>query len=444
MKTLLIGMAALPFLAGAASAALSGPPNNPACPVSLEYVLGTDHNLWREYSDRSTQFNVGHRLLVDRDVAQFQALWCSNIVYVLNTDGTLWRTNPITSNTQPTKIDADVSQFQIMGDDTAYVLKTDGSLWRDQPNQSPQRVNENVVVQFQAVDYTVALSGVNSVVTDMYVLDSKGNLRQDGKLLDQNVLHFQVDTHGNVYVLYTNNRLYRRYPGGRQFVDWTVLAFQALDETTVYVLRMDGNLYKTGNPNAVGQGVRSFQVLAPASVDILWADRTLSNNLESYDIDANVLGFQNDQAPFQAAGLPLPDRNQCPPNGPVTQSSPNPSPPCIYILPTTSSPAVWTAYADTPDCNHLWNICTWDFLTTFDRYNVKYGPMSVNPSNWAQLQVDGRDGPTLIDHATLPNLLSLQMYGMMIQGALFCDIQDWFTHGCTDWTSWSDIKTFWP
>jgi hypothetical protein len=451
LKKLLIALAVLPFLAGAVSAALPVPPGGPptgtppnpspvACPVPIEYVLGTDHNLWREYSDRSTERNIHDRLQVDQDVAQFQAHWCSNVVYVLKTDGTLWRAAPIPNWTNPkkiygdVKIDADVLQFQIMGDDTAYVLKKDGSLWREQPNQSPQRVDENVV-QFQAVDYNVALSGVNSVVTDMYVLDSQENLRQDGKLLDQNVLHFQVDTHGNVFVLYTNNRLYRRYPGGRHLVDWTVLAFQALDETTVYVLRTDGNLYKTGNPNAVGQGVLSFQVLAPASVDILWADRTLSNNLESYHIDANVLGFQNFQAPFQAAGLQLLDISKCPRDKEVTQStSVYPSPPCIFSTPDdngTLDEVQWTIYPLEVNCDHLWNVCTWEFYTSdYDKYEIKYGH-GTDTSNWPKITAGKHQS---ITH--LPNLQPGAPYGVIIRGSTFSDLSS------DEWTSWSGITPF--
>jgi hypothetical protein len=84
MQKVLIGLAVLLFLADAVSAA--------TCPQSVEYVLGVDHNLWRERSDEPLDWNVNNRQWVDGNAAQFQALWCSsNIVYVLGTDGKLWR-----------------------------------------------------------------------------------------------------------------------------------------------------------------------------------------------------------------------------------------------------------------------------------------------------------------------------------------------------------------
>jgi hypothetical protein len=172
-----------------------------------------------------------------------------------------------------------------------------------------------------------------------------------------------------------------------------------------------------------------FQALDPARVDILWADRELRNNLASTDIDANVLQFQNDQAPFQATGLQLLDHS-CPPNTAATQSSANPSPPCIFsktggIFSGTSEGVHWTTVPFEVVCNPG-DLCKWeDFTNDYDQYNVKYGFAEGDTSKWDQKNTTGHD-------MSINNREPGRMYGVIIEGHI----------DGVGWTSWSNPLFF--
>jgi hypothetical protein len=430
---LLAAAAVLPFVApvSAKAAFQYNPP-------SVEYVLGTDHNLWRERSDKSIDYNLKNRQLIDGNVAKFQAApVCCNVVYVLGTDGKLWREPGDMTHRGHKPVDENVLQFQVWDDNTVYVLGTDGNLWREQGNQSVdynlkhrQGVDQSVA-QFQALDgYYV------------YVLRTDGNLWIEPSAMiypiGKQVSHFQADTHGNVYLLHTDRSLQRVYPNGKPpaSVDANVLAFQALDETYVYVLGTDGKLWRErGNMNnrdLVAQGVRGFQALDRVSVDILWADRELRNNLASADIDADVLGFQNLQAPVQATGLlirkcPAP-KTLAPQIGPV----PNVSPPCISsltkgIVDGTSEGVHWATVPYTVVCNPG-DPCKWEYFTNdYDQYNVRYGYAEDDTGKWEQHNYGGD-----VHDLSINNREPGRSYGVIIEGHV----------DGVGWTSWSDPTFF--
>jgi hypothetical protein len=439
MNKLLAGVAVLPFLGSGVWAALPNPPPGPPpvpCPKYFEYVLGTDHNLWREHNDEPTDWNVKNRVWIDRDVAQFQAMFCTNVVYVLDTDGSLWREPRLQRGPKP--IDQNVAQFQVVDNNTAYALHTDGSLWSEYTDNRPYPP------PFPVDDRVVQFQGINSNL--VYVLEAGGKLWHVGDalyLVDQNVLDFQVDTHGNVYVLYTDRNLYRKYTNGKRpdWVDGNVLAFQALDETYVYVLGTDGKLWRErGNMNnrdSVAQGVLGFQVLDPARVDILWADRELRNNLASADIDANVLEFQNGQGPFKAVGLTTWDSSSCPYEYKAAPQSPpvSATPPCIDSITQGIDYGTSVGVHLTPDAFYKHcdpggdrglppgKPCYWDVLTDYDQYQVRWA-LGVDSSTWHDQITLGTDTH---GDVSLNQLQPGVFYGVIAEGKI-----------SGEWTRWSD------
>src|SRR5260370_3928977 len=96
----------------------------------LVYVLGTDGKLWREWGDWS------NRVSVDDNVLWFWAI-DSNFVYVQGGDNQLWRERDNKSNRD--FVDDNVLAFQPIDETVVYVLGVEqlfyGNLWRELGNK---------------------------------------------------------------------------------------------------------------------------------------------------------------------------------------------------------------------------------------------------------------------------------------------------------------------
>jgi hypothetical protein len=242
--------------------------------ASIVYVLGSDGNLWREFDTWNNALQP--RKQVDHDVSAFEALDAST-VFVLGTDGSLWREFGTWNNTKKSRnyVDGNVEAFQALDINITYVLGTDGKLWREfgawDNSQQPRQNVDAHVRAFQAIDASVA-----------YVLGENGNLwRETGTWnnvlqprthVDGTVAAFQALDGNIVYVLGENGNLWREFGAWnnaqqpRVQVDGNVKAFQALDADVVYVLGSDGNLWREQGTMQVRTRVAS-NVLAFHAVD---------------------------------------------------------------------------------------------------------------------------------------------------------------------------------
>lgn len=221
---------------------------------SLVYVLGTDGKLWRENG------NSANRTMVDANVQSFQPMG-ANIVYVLGTDGNLWRENG--DYTNRTWVDGNVLTFDPLKDlSTVYVLGTDRKLWRENGSMYNRVQVDANVLAFQAFD-----------ATTVYVLGTDNNLwNETGSLytryqVDGNVRSFQIIDKYSAFVLGTDDNLWNEHYSfeSRYRVDANVAAFAALDQSQVLVEGTDGNLWREGftneNRDLVDGSVKAFQAV---------------------------------------------------------------------------------------------------------------------------------------------------------------------------------------
>jgi hypothetical protein len=254
-----------------------------ALDANTVYVLGTDGNLWREFDTWNNPLKPRNQ--VDRNVNTFQAL-DANTVFVLGTDGSLWREFGTWNNTRRPRnyVDGSVQAFQALDISIAYVLGTDGNLWREfgawDNSQQPRQNVDGHVRAFQAIDASMA-----------YVLGNDGklwrefgtwnNVLQPRQNVDASVSAFQALDANTVYVLGNNGNLWREFgtwnnaKRPRVQVDGNVKAFQALDATTVYVLGTDGNLWREQGTmqtrTQVASNVLAFQAVDDNTVYTLCA-----------------------------------------------------------------------------------------------------------------------------------------------------------------------------
>lgn len=234
------------------------------------YVLGSDGNLWRETG------SAGNRNLVDGHVAQFQAV-DSTTVYVLGTDGNLWAENGNSSNRG--LVDGNVASFQDINSQEIYVLGSDGKLWRENGNSASRTFVDGNVVQFQGL--------MDSMY--VFVLGTDGHLWREYYdhntrfLVDGNVRQFQAIDQTTVYVLGTNGNLWHEIGNysNRTQVDAQVAGFEPLldGSSTVYVQSYNGNLwreYGNGTPATwVDGSVAAFQALDGTTVFVLGTNGNL-------------------------------------------------------------------------------------------------------------------------------------------------------------------------
>jgi hypothetical protein len=239
------------------------------------YVLGSDNKLWLEHGPFGSV--PPSRSLVDGNVDTFQAVDLGT-VFVLGTDGKLWLETAPFGNAPParTQIDGNVQAFQALDLNTVFVLGTDGNLWLETGpfgNVPPARkqVDSNVS-QFWAMN-----SGL------VYVLGTDLNLwYEPGPFGDLNITtsnRSQIDTNVNdfqpftvstdagssingssadvIFVLGHDGNLWltegpfkgvENTVANRQFVDGNLIAFGAIDTSTVLVIDANQNLWLETTP----------------------------------------------------------------------------------------------------------------------------------------------------------------------------------------------------
>jgi hypothetical protein len=141
------------------------------------YVLGTDGDLWRELGTWNNARQP--RDHVDGSVQVFQPL-NADIAYVLGADGKLWRECGAWDNAQQPRqnVDGQVRAFQALDASMVYVLGNDGKLWREfgtwNNAMQPRIQVDGSVRSFQALD-----------VDMVYVLGNNGNLWREFRHLEQ-------------------------------------------------------------------------------------------------------------------------------------------------------------------------------------------------------------------------------------------------------------------
>jgi hypothetical protein len=198
---------------------------------AVAYGLDGGARLWR--------FALGGKdsKMVAQSVSRFHATEAGPL-FVLEKDGTLWRSDGDGSNR--TFLDHEVGDVQPAAD-AVYVLGTDKRLSRlhaDGKGRDP--VDENVSA-FQAVDSTT-----------IFVLGADGALwRETGDMhnrvkIGQPVAAFEYVADGDTtYILTPTHFLWRQ--SGKETprqVDHDVAAFHAVDASLVYVLAADARLWQ--------------------------------------------------------------------------------------------------------------------------------------------------------------------------------------------------------
>jgi hypothetical protein len=234
------------------------------------YVLTTDGKLWRGTIGASGGKQI------ESSVAEFQAVDDGHL-YVQSGDGHLWLAGSDPNKRQP--LAEDVAAFQAMPSGAIYVLGRDRQLWRNAADHSGRALVDAAVVSFQAID--------DSIVG---VLGSDGKLwREVGTqahcdLIASSIASFR-EIGDTLYVLVaTDHSLWRKTANDKAVrVDGPVELFQPADTNLVYVLGKDGNLWRELGDNTqrqlVDNGVAlqpgAFQAMAPAKVLVLGADHRL-------------------------------------------------------------------------------------------------------------------------------------------------------------------------
>jgi hypothetical protein len=231
---------------------------------TIAYGLDNAGRLWRfVLSDNDSK-------MVAQSVSQFRATEAGPL-FVLEKDGTLWRSDADGSNR--TFLDHEVADVQSAGE-SVYVLGTDKHLSRlhaDGKGRDP--VDDNVSA-FQAVDSTI-----------VFVLGADGALwRETGDMhnrvkIGQPVAGFEYVAAGDTtYVLTPSHFLWRQIgvETSRQ-VDHDVAAFHAVDANLVYVLATDARLWQEGRDRsqaslvdgdlAVKLGPAAFQFASKGDID---------------------------------------------------------------------------------------------------------------------------------------------------------------------------------
>jgi len=293
----------------------------PVVPENMNiYVLGSDGNLWFETGPFGPNHVPPKRLPIDNNVMAFQALGPNQAV-VLGADGNLWLENwPYGDVAQTVKtrlqIDGNVAAFQTVlssYQNCIFVLGNDGSLWHE--NWPPSGDVTQTIASRQVVDENVKAFWPLDVY-DLVVLGSDGNLWWESipwgsieqtmanrRIIDANVIGAQPIDGYNIYVLGADGNLwFEPWPppsantpnfkgwgnvaltvGYRQRVDGNVVAFQAIDVSTTFVLGTDGNLwFETGPWGNVSQTISTRKLVA--------------SNVTSFFVWTGARGFLNEWA----------------------------------------------------------------------------------------------------------------------------------------------------
>jgi hypothetical protein len=203
------------------------------------YVLGTDGKLWREVGSMST------RTFVASGVSGFEVSTDgTEYVYYVDANSTLW----LVEGGKPPKLLAyTVRGFQWtpaagIESPALYVLRSDGNLWRGIPDysrHSPTPIETNVS-SFRAVDALTYYLERNDTTLLIEYDTNKQRI-----VVDTKVEFFWSIDGATTFVEDDSFTLWREEYGAthRDVVDKNVRAYRPIDKDAVYVQHMDGNLY---------------------------------------------------------------------------------------------------------------------------------------------------------------------------------------------------------
>ncbi len=208
------------------------------------FVLGTDGNLWQvllidgEVPPR--------RALVDGNVRAFDASRDgSGNMFLLDTSGKLWLKHPRIGAPPPLRelVDENVQAFQAswLPSGHVYVLSNDGHLWVDHPpfgSVPPRRtlIDTNVIA-FQGGYFPIGGFPPQSS-SYLWVLTSDGNLWRESAPQPPPSQLERLPEPALIGIL----------PLIREHVDQNVRSFTALNDNTVLVLAMNGDLWREAAP----------------------------------------------------------------------------------------------------------------------------------------------------------------------------------------------------
>ncbi len=197
---------------------------------NLLYVVATDGKLWR------ATIGTKDARLVDHDVAAFQV--ADGHLFVQGTNGKLWRAN--IDGGDRAEIDQAVASFQAINVGLIYVLGTDGTLRRELGDAGKRTEVDRAVTAFQAVD-----AGVVYVLAADQQLWREVDTAQSRTLVAKQTVAFQYIPDGDTtYVQTPDASLWRQGANGKaELVDTSVAAFQGMDMRLAYVLGKDGRLW---------------------------------------------------------------------------------------------------------------------------------------------------------------------------------------------------------
>jgi len=243
-----------------------------AAGTNLLYVLNSAGKLWRGTIDGKDAH------LIDEKVDGFQ--FVDGHLFVRGADGTLWRLKP--DGSERSRIDQSVAAFQPIDARLIYVLGADHTLWRETGDPGQRNEVDRTVKDFQAIDAHL-----------VYVLGGDSRLwRETGSaqsraLVAKDIAAFQYFPVGDtIYVLTADALLWRKKGDGKpEQVDQSVAAFQAMDAQMAFVLGKDGRLWREigGRSRAVlvdrdvlvSAGKAAFHADEPGHVYLLGSDHKL-------------------------------------------------------------------------------------------------------------------------------------------------------------------------
>jgi hypothetical protein len=239
------------------------------------YIVATDGRLWRSTLGTKDAHVLGQAVSGFR-VTEDGAL------YELSSSGDLFREG--TDGSHRTLVDQAVADFTPVEGGIIYVRGSDGKLWRETGNQ-----NNRALVDRQVTAYQPAGNGVIYVLTNDQKLWREGG--GDRKLVASSIAGFQYFSGGDTfYVLTGASDLWRRsgsHPAEK--VDSNVVGAHAVNANLVFVLSRDGRLWRDDGDRDHAQlvdhnvmaslGGSSFQVTDAEHVLVidkenkLWAEK---------------------------------------------------------------------------------------------------------------------------------------------------------------------------
>jgi hypothetical protein len=235
-----------------------------------------------------------------------------NIVWVLGTDGRLSRMSFNRANGQmsTTFVDSNLSTpvdcFQPMRDEqTVFVLSSDGELWRENGDWHNRTKVATGIGHFRAFDNgTVFVQHFYDQKLYKVLVDAWGGPQFTEVDNGIPVSQFQPVDANNVYVQDNNNFLYRvsATQSGHTLVESNVVIFHAIDTNTFYAQHRDGTLWRRSGDfgrSQIDANVLSFEASTDGpDIYVLGTDHNLWREFGTFQdrdwIDGNV--FSSDYA----------------------------------------------------------------------------------------------------------------------------------------------------